>query len=86
MTRTFPGSLLLLLLAVTLAPAHASRAVSFNISTNRTFSPDEKPTIHLYAHDVDELEFRVYRVNDPEKFLTNLPDLHSFGNAYPQRP
>ncbi len=83
MTRIFPGSLLLLLLAVTLAPAHASRAVSFNISTNRTFSPDERPTIHLYAHDVDELEFRVYRVNDPEKFLTNLPDLHSFGNAFP---
>ena len=67
-------------------PAHASRAVAFNISTNRTFSPDEKPTLHLYAHDVDELEFRVYRVNDPEKFLTNLPDLHSFGNAYPNGP
>lgn len=76
-----PFGLLILLLMVAAAPAHAARAVSFNLSTNRTFSPDEKPTIHLYAHDVDELEFRVYRVNDPEKFLTNLPDLHSFGNA-----
>lgn len=57
------------------------RAVSFNLSTSRTFSPDEKPTIHLYTHDVDELEFRVYRVNDPEKFLSNLPDLHSFDNG-----
>jgi uncharacterized protein YfaS (alpha-2-macroglobulin family) len=81
LTRTTALGPLFLLLA--LAPAHASRAVSFNISTNRTFSPDEKPTIHLYAHDVDELEFRVYRVNDPEKFLISLPDLHSFGNAYP---
>ncbi len=63
--------------------AFAFRAVSFNLSTNRTFSPNEKPTIHLYAHDVDELEFRVYRVNDPEKFLTALPDLHSFGNNFP---
>jgi len=91
LTRTSPPDLFrfaLLLLALTAAvvPAHASRAVSFNISTNRTFSPDDKPTIHLYAHDVDELEFRVYRVNDPEKFLTRLPDLHSFGNAFPNGP
>jgi uncharacterized protein YfaS (alpha-2-macroglobulin family) len=78
------GLVLFLLLVIT--PARATRAVSFNVSTNRTFSSDEKPTIHLYAHDVDELEFRVYRVNNPEKFLTNLPDLHSFGNAYPNGP
>ena len=77
---------LLLAFLIAAVPARASRAVSFNISTNRTFSPEEKPTIHLYAHDVDELEFRIYRVNDPEKFLTNLPDLHSFGNAYPNGP
>jgi uncharacterized protein YfaS (alpha-2-macroglobulin family) len=86
LTRTSPLGLLLFLLIAAVAPAQASRAVSFNISTNRTFSPDEKPTLHLYAHDVDELEFRVYRVNDPDKFLTNLPDLHSFGNAYPNGP
>ncbi|MGC2300478.1 MAG: alpha-2-macroglobulin family protein, partial [Acidobacteriaceae bacterium] len=78
------GLVLFLLLVTT--PARATRAVSFNVSTNRTFSPDEKPTIHLYARDVDELEFRVYRVNDPEKFLTNIPDLHSFGNTYPNGP
>ena len=59
----------------------AQRAVSFNLSTSRTFSPDEKPSIHLYTHDVAELEFRVYRVNDPEKFLTGLADLHSFDNG-----
>jgi alpha-2-macroglobulin len=79
---------LLFLLAFASSQAHALRAVSFNLSTNRTFSPDEKPTIHLYAHDVDELEFRIYRVNDPEKFLTSLPDLHSFdnGNSWPGGP
>jgi hypothetical protein len=82
---TLPFALLFLVIATT-APAQTGRAVSFNLSTNRTFSPDEKPTIHLYAHDVDELEFRVYRVNNPEKFLTDLPDLHSFGNAYPNGP
>jgi uncharacterized protein YfaS (alpha-2-macroglobulin family) len=64
----------------------AERAVSFNLSTSRTFSPDEKPSIHLYTHDVDELEFRVYRINDPEKFLSGLRDLHSFDNGQPWAP
>jgi hypothetical protein len=67
-------------------PALAFRAVSFNLSTNRTFSPEEKPSIHLYTHDVDELEFRVYRVSDPEKFLTNLRDLHSLSSGTPWGP
>lgn len=68
-------ALLLLAMPVML---HA-RSVTFNLSTAKTFAPGEKPTIHLYSHDVDELEFRVYRVDDPQKFLTNLKDLHSFG-------
>lgn len=78
-----PAYLLAVLLTACLClPAlHAERAVSFNLSTNRTFSPDVKPSIHLYTHDVDELEFRIYRVNDPEKFLAGLSDLHSFDNG-----
>ena len=62
---------------------HAVRAVSFNLSTNRTFAPGEKPTIHVYAHNENELEFRIYRVRDPEKFILDLPDLHTFGNTSP---
>jgi uncharacterized protein YfaS (alpha-2-macroglobulin family) len=57
----------------------AARPVTFNLSTARTFAPGEKPTIHLYSQNVDELEFRVYRVEDPAKFLSGLKDLHSFG-------
>jgi uncharacterized protein YfaS (alpha-2-macroglobulin family) len=70
------------LLCFALPPAHADdddRAVSFNLSTSKTFSPDEKPTIHLYTHNVDAMEFRIYRVNDPVKFIENLRELHSFG-------
>jgi alpha-2-macroglobulin len=80
--------LLVILLAAVLGPqiSQAERAVSFNLSTSRTFSPSEKPSIHLYTHDVDELEFRIYRVDDPEKFLSNLPDLHSFENGTPWGP
>jgi uncharacterized protein YfaS (alpha-2-macroglobulin family) len=64
----------------------AARPVSFNLSTNRSFAPTEKPTIHLYAQNVDELEFRIYRVPHPEKFLAGLPDLHSFDNGTPFGP
>ncbi|WP_263359719.1 alpha-2-macroglobulin family protein [Acidicapsa ligni] len=60
--------------------AHAQdRAVSFNLSTSKTFAPGEQPKIHLYTHNVDALEFRVYRINDPVKFMENLRELHSFG-------
>ena len=78
----FPLALLMLALLYPTALL-AARPVSFNLSTNRSFSPTEKPTIHLYAQNVDELEFRIYRVQDPRKFLTGLPDLHSFDNGTP---
>ena len=80
--------LLGLLLLALLYPARmlAARPVSFNLSTNRSFAPTEKPTIHLYAQNVDELEFRIYRVKDPGKFLAGLPDLHSFDNGNPGGP
>jgi uncharacterized protein YfaS (alpha-2-macroglobulin family) len=69
---------LVLLLAMP-AALFAARPVSFNLSTAKTFAPGEKPTIHLYSQNVDELEFRVYRVEDPPKFLSGLKDLHTFG-------
>jgi uncharacterized protein YfaS (alpha-2-macroglobulin family) len=68
----------LLCLSVCAAQAQSS-SVSFNLSTSKTFAPGEQPKIHLYTHNVDALEFRVYRVNDPVKFMENLPELHSFG-------
>src|SRR6185437_12175363 len=75
-TRLLVVALLLLTLFVT--PADAQTA-SFNLSTNQTFSSNEQPKIHIYTRNVDALEFRIYRVNDPVKFMTNLRDMHSFG-------
>jgi len=70
----------LLVLLLTVPGTHAqSRAVSFNLSTSKSFAPGEQPKIHLYTQNVDALEFRVYRVNDPVKFMENLRELHSFG-------
>ncbi len=54
---------------------------SFSLSTTRTFAPGESVKVELLARNVPELEFRVYRVNDAEKFFAGLKDLHSFGAA-----
>ena len=67
----------LLLLSVNALAADAPR--SFSLSTSRTFAPGESVKIQLFARNVPELEFRVYRVNDAQKFFAGLKDLHSFG-------
>lgn len=67
----------LVLLSVTVRAADAPR--SFSLSTSRTFAPGESVKIELFARNVPELEFRVYRVNDAQKFFAGLKDLHSFG-------
>jgi len=52
---------------------------SFSLSTSRTFAPGESVKVQLLARNVPELEFRVYKVKDAEKFFAGLKDLHSFG-------
>lgn len=64
---------------VAVSAAAQDRAVSFNISTFKTFAPGQAPTIHLYTHNVDALEFRVYKVDNPVRSIENLSELHSFG-------
>lgn len=72
---------LLLVAAATCAPAARANDAprSFSLSTSRTFAPGESVKIQLYARNVPQLEFRVYRVNDAQKFFAGLKDLHSFG-------
>ena len=59
---------------------------SFSLSTTRTFSPGETIKIQLLARNVPSLEFRVYKVNDAEKFFAGLKDLHSFGTVNSHSP
>ncbi len=76
----------MLLLLCACVPHHAladDRSVSFNLSTSKTFAPGEPPTIQIYTHNVDALEYRVYRISDPVRFLENLRELHSFGTEQP---
>jgi uncharacterized protein YfaS (alpha-2-macroglobulin family) len=58
------------------------KKIYFSVTTNKTFRPSEKPKIQLYAHDVDTLEFRVYKVRDTLKFFQKLEDVHGFGPRY----
>src|SRR5215470_7520673 len=67
-----------------LLPAFTSASPYFSVSTDRTFPPGQKATIHLYTRDVQVLEFRLYRVNDPMLFFEKLGDVHGFGHATPK--
>ena len=74
-----PHAACLFVLAIASAGRAQTGSVSFNISTAKSFAPGEQPKIHLYTHNVDALEFRIYRVKDPVRFMENLRELHSFG-------
>lgn len=70
--------LVFVLFAVALLHADDSKRY-FSVSTGQSYAPGEKPSIHLYAHDVGTLEFRVYSVKDPVKFFEQFSDVHGFG-------
>jgi alpha-2-macroglobulin len=58
----------------------------FALSSFRTFGSHDKATVSLSAWNVDTLEFRIYRVEDPVKFFEQLDDAHQFGGRVPQPP
>jgi uncharacterized protein YfaS (alpha-2-macroglobulin family) len=57
----------------------AERAPYFSLTTNKSFAPGEKITVSVHSEDVDALEFRVYRIDDPAKFFVQLGNVHQFG-------
>src|SRR5208283_611994 len=74
------AALMVVLSSSALARAASSDAPrSFSLSTTRTFAPGDSVKIQLLARNVPELEFRVYKVRDAEKFFAGLKDAHSFG-------
>ncbi len=58
----------------------------FSLSSNRTFGAGGKPAVSLNAWNVESLEFRVYRVNDPVQFFQQLESAHEFGGRAPRPP
>src|ERR1035441_3167072 len=58
----------------------------FSLSSMRTFGAGAKPSVALTAWNVDTLEFRVYRVDDPVQFFQQLESAHQFGGGAPRAP
>ena len=58
----------------------------FSLSSMRTFGAGGKPSVSLNAWNVSDLEFRVYRVNDPVQFFQQLESVHEFGGRAPRPP
>src|ERR1039458_9036813 len=58
----------------------------FSLSSMRTFGAGAKPSVSLNAWNVAELEFRVYRINDPVQFFEQLENAHEFGGRGPRPP
>jgi alpha-2-macroglobulin len=77
--------LLLACLFTLIAPAGGQRPNAFfSVSTNKTYLPGEKIGLRVYATNVDALEFRVYKVNDPALFFERLDNPHDFGRFSPK--
>lgn len=51
----------------------------FSLITNRTYGTNERARVWINYHDVESLDFRVYRVNDPVKFFKQLDNPHQVG-------
>lgn len=52
----------------------------FSLSTNRTFGTSESPRMWIDYRGINQLDFRVYRVNDPQRFFTQLKNPHQMGD------
>ncbi|HEU4767265.1 MAG TPA: MG2 domain-containing protein, partial [Pyrinomonadaceae bacterium] len=51
----------------------------FSLASNRTFASGENPKMWVDYRGIEKLDFRVYRVNDPERFFTQLTNPHQMG-------
>ena len=56
----------------------------FSLGTNRTYGAAENPRMWVNYRGIDKLDFRVYRVNDPQKFFTQLSNPHQVGEDEPE--
>jgi uncharacterized protein YfaS (alpha-2-macroglobulin family) len=73
------------LLALPVVAQQDEGAAFFSLSSDRTFSPGEAPTVQLWGQGFRKLQFRLYRVNDPVAFFEKLEEDHHFGGRPPRR-
>jgi uncharacterized protein YfaS (alpha-2-macroglobulin family) len=56
----------------------------FSLTTNRSYSPNETARLWTSYQNIEYLDFRVYRINDPSKFFKQLDDPHEMGEKEKQ--
>jgi uncharacterized protein YfaS (alpha-2-macroglobulin family) len=82
---TAPRVLLLLALAAA-GLGQGENEPYFSLNSNRTFPSGGKPQVGLSAWNVESLDFRVYRINNPVQFFQQLENPHEFGGRVPKPP
>jgi len=60
-------------------PTVATSKPYFSLTTNRSYSPNESARLWASYQKIDYLDFRVYRIKDPNKFFKQLEDPHEMG-------
>jgi uncharacterized protein YfaS (alpha-2-macroglobulin family) len=55
----------------------------FSLSSMQTFGSHDEPSVMLAGVDVGAVQIRVYKVNDPVRFYSDLEDAHTFGVSNP---
>ncbi|MDX2180660.1 MAG: MG2 domain-containing protein [Bryobacteraceae bacterium] len=67
------------LLGLAIGVGTAQGPPSFTLSTDRSFAPGEQARVALSTLNVDQLEFRLYKVRDAVRFFSDLPSPNGFG-------
>ncbi len=82
--KTFLAALALL--ATLPLTAQQDEQPFFSVSSARVWTTRDKPSVQISSWQVEALEFRLYRLNDPVKFFSELKDLHQFGGLEQKPP
>jgi uncharacterized protein YfaS (alpha-2-macroglobulin family) len=95
MTARWPAGLRIIALACACVALQATPSgaqtpgasgTAFSLASSHIYSTREKPSVFLTFRGITTLDFRIYRVIDPAKFLTGLRDLHQLGSTEPIVP
>ncbi len=65
--------------AAEIPPTVSTTNPYFSLTTNRSYSPNESARLWASYQNIDHLDFRVYRIKDPNKFFKQLDNPHEMG-------
>ncbi|MEW5981438.1 MAG: MG2 domain-containing protein [Acidobacteriota bacterium] len=67
-------------------PQGNSQSPAFSVWSSQIYTTGERASFDLTFRRIDHLDFRVYRVEDPLAFFSNLDDPHRLGSEKPMVP